>query len=605
MYRRLQGRAALGRSSCSRTRYLAIPGQVPANRPDADALPRAPGELLHRSVGRGLSVHHLLAADRSAARHRHAPGSDLERGRDQRTCSARSGRGSARSAGPPARRIRAFSATSWPAGAEPPRDGADAARRRRVATGARAMNVTCYTDAVIQAHLDKAVAHHVATDVSVVIAAKQEAPSIGDVDRPARGVCRRRSSVVVGHSTDGTAEVAARQRRTRARRRRPRQGRGASAGRSRTSARRSPCSSMPTDRTTRRHPAAGRADSRRRGRSRHRVAAAGRLERAARRLRRVLPAGRQLLHHRVHQLAVRLPPERLAERLSRDPDDRARVSSTCARTLTTIEQEMIIKTLRRGFRMAEVPSHEHPAHCMARRTSACGAALRATATRWSSISSSDGRWRSRDDIVNVLGHLGRPRFGRGAACRTAVLRVRRERGAADPPQARSALSGTFDRGVPGARRSRARAGRSSSPCSTSDPAKTLGRWWPGSKERYYAVRRRKARPGRAGGPHSRGEVPHDGMVARACLDGAQPDRAAPRARARTGWRTPSSASSTITRRMRRPRRGPSGFAPCAVRDDRRTRRRRCRPRSPRFATAGWSGSPRRRPAVRSACSSST
>ena len=31
--------------------------------------------------------------------------------------------------------------------------------------------------------------------------------------------------------------------------------------------------------------------------------------------------------------------------------------------------------------------------------------------------------------------------------------------------------------------------------STADPAKALGRWWPGSKERYYAVRRRKARPG--------------------------------------------------------------------------------------------------------------
>jgi carbamoyltransferase len=31
--------------------------------------------------------------------------------------------------------------------------------------------------------------------------------------------------------------------------------------------------------------------------------------------------------------------------------------------------------------------------------------------------------------------------------------------------------------------------------STFDPAKTLGRWWPGSKERYYAVRRRKARAG--------------------------------------------------------------------------------------------------------------
>jgi carbamoyltransferase len=31
--------------------------------------------------------------------------------------------------------------------------------------------------------------------------------------------------------------------------------------------------------------------------------------------------------------------------------------------------------------------------------------------------------------------------------------------------------------------------------STSDPAKTLSRWWPGSKERYYAVRRRPATPG--------------------------------------------------------------------------------------------------------------
>ena len=31
--------------------------------------------------------------------------------------------------------------------------------------------------------------------------------------------------------------------------------------------------------------------------------------------------------------------------------------------------------------------------------------------------------------------------------------------------------------------------------STSDPAKTLSRWWHGSKERYYAVRRRRAQPG--------------------------------------------------------------------------------------------------------------
>ena len=31
--------------------------------------------------------------------------------------------------------------------------------------------------------------------------------------------------------------------------------------------------------------------------------------------------------------------------------------------------------------------------------------------------------------------------------------------------------------------------------STFDPAKTLGRWWLGSKEQYYAVRRRRAMSG--------------------------------------------------------------------------------------------------------------
>jgi carbamoyltransferase len=35
--------------------------------------------------------------------------------------------------------------------------------------------------------------------------------------------------------------------------------------------------------------------------------------------------------------------------------------------------------------------------------------------------------------------------------------------------------------------------------STTDPAKTLGRWWPGSKERYYLVRRRKAEQGALAG----------------------------------------------------------------------------------------------------------
>ena len=38
--------------------------------------------------------------------------------------------------------------------------------------------------------------------------------------------------------------------------------------------------------------------------------------------------------------------------------------------------------------------------------------------------------------------------------------------------------------------------------STSDPAKTLGRWWPGSKERYYAIRRRHGDQVRSPGSHS-------------------------------------------------------------------------------------------------------
>jgi dolichol-phosphate mannosyltransferase len=70
------------------------------------------------------------------------------------------------------------------------------------------MQVSCYTDATIQAHLDKAVARHVAADVSAVIAARQEAPSLGDVierTRPFVGEI----VVVAGQSTDGTAEVAA------------------------------------------------------------------------------------------------------------------------------------------------------------------------------------------------------------------------------------------------------------------------------------------------------------------------------------------------------------------------------------------------------------
>lgn len=64
------------------------------------------------------------------------------------------------------------------------------------------MNVTCFTDATMQAHLDWAVGHHVATDVSVVIAAKQEAPSITEVITRTRRYAAE-VIVVVGHSTLG------------------------------------------------------------------------------------------------------------------------------------------------------------------------------------------------------------------------------------------------------------------------------------------------------------------------------------------------------------------------------------------------------------------
>src|SRR5262245_25554059 len=41
--------------------------------------------------------------------------------------------------------------------------------------------------------------------------------------------------------------------------------------------------------------------------------------------------------------------------------------------------------------------------------------------------------------------------------------------------------------------------------STTDPSKTLGRWFPGLKESYYQVRRRKALPGRLSSMTKRGK----------------------------------------------------------------------------------------------------
>ena len=70
------------------------------------------------------------------------------------------------------------------------------------------MNVACFADTVTRSRLDRAATHHVAADVSVVIAAKQEAPSIGGVIERTRRYASE-ILVVVGQSTDGTDDVAA------------------------------------------------------------------------------------------------------------------------------------------------------------------------------------------------------------------------------------------------------------------------------------------------------------------------------------------------------------------------------------------------------------
>ena len=98
---------------------------------------------------------------------------------------------------------------------------------------------------------------------------------------------------------------------------------------------------------------------RRHRRPRVRVAAERRVERAARRLRRILPADGQLVHHRVHQLALRRAVSATARTaFGRSGPSVLRQLDLRANS-TTIEQEMIIKTLGLGYRMAEVPSHEY------------------------------------------------------------------------------------------------------------------------------------------------------------------------------------------------------------------------------------------------------
>jgi len=70
------------------------------------------------------------------------------------------------------------------------------------------MKVSCFTEAALHAHREVAATLYVSTDVSAVIAAKQEGPTIGEIVRRTRPYVGE-IIVVAGKSSDGTAERAA------------------------------------------------------------------------------------------------------------------------------------------------------------------------------------------------------------------------------------------------------------------------------------------------------------------------------------------------------------------------------------------------------------
>lgn len=219
------------------------------------------------------------------------------------------------------------------------------------------MNVSCYSDAVIQAHLDRAVALHVATDVCAVIAAKQEAPSLGQVIERTRQyadtiIC------VVGESTDGTADVASRHGAIVL----------ADGGRGKGEALRRAVPHIPSPITVFLD-ADGSHDPEDIPLLVRPIAEDASDHVSASRLR----GGSSELHGGFDEF-LRLAGSsfitasinwRYGCRLSDSQNGFRAIRTSVLRQLdlredqTTIEQEMIMKTLRLGFRMTEVPSHEH------------------------------------------------------------------------------------------------------------------------------------------------------------------------------------------------------------------------------------------------------
>jgi glycosyltransferase involved in cell wall biosynthesis len=219
------------------------------------------------------------------------------------------------------------------------------------------MNVTCFADAVTQARLDRAITHHVAADVSVVIAAKQEAPTIGGVIGRTRRYARE-IVVVVGRSTDGTEAVAAEGGATVL----TDGGRGKGEALRRAIPHiRTPVtvfldadgSHDPEDIPLLVEPIlAGEADH----------VAASRLRGGSSELHGGFDEFLRLAGSSFITACINW---RFNCQLSDSQNGFRAVRTTVLQQLdlrentTTIEQEMTIKTLRQGWRMAEVPSHEH------------------------------------------------------------------------------------------------------------------------------------------------------------------------------------------------------------------------------------------------------
>jgi dolichol-phosphate mannosyltransferase len=220
------------------------------------------------------------------------------------------------------------------------------------------VNVACFTDATIRARLESAVARHVTMDVSAVIAAKQEAPSLEGVVARARRYVGE-TIVVVGHSTDGTPDVAARSGARVL----------ADGGRGKGDALRRAIphirtpitvfldadgSHDPEDIPLLVEPIlADRADH----------VTASRLRGGSSELHGGFDEFFRLAGSSFITACINT---RFDCRLSDSQNGFRAIRTSVLQQLdlredsTTIEQEMIIKTLRRGWRMAEVPSHEHP-----------------------------------------------------------------------------------------------------------------------------------------------------------------------------------------------------------------------------------------------------